>query len=72
VDPYSYRAAFTLSKLFLLDTNDPCWTVESLHLYGNDLPSPIMVYQSPNADFTTSAGNDFRLSTQVQVTPDAL
>jgi PhoPQ-activated pathogenicity-related protein len=30
-------------------SNAPYWTVESLHLYWNDLPSPKMVYQSPNA-----------------------
>ena len=49
VDPYSYRAALTMPKLLLLGTNDPYWTVDALRHYWNDLPSPKMVYQSPNA-----------------------
>lgn len=49
VDPYSYRAAFTMPKLLLLGTNDPFWTVDALRHYWNDLPDPKAVYQAPNA-----------------------
>jgi len=49
VDPYSYCAALTMPKLLLLGTNDPYWTVDALRHYWNDLPSPKMVYQAPNA-----------------------
>jgi len=49
VDPYSYRARFTMPKLLLLGTNDPYWTVDSLRHYWNDLPGPKEVYQAPNA-----------------------
>ncbi|NLF99452.1 MAG: PhoPQ-activated pathogenicity-like protein PqaA type, partial [Lentisphaerae bacterium] len=49
VDPFSYRAAFTMPKLLLLGTNDPYWTVDALRHYWNDLPGPKLVYQAPNA-----------------------
>ena len=49
VDPFSYRAAFTMPKLLLLGTNDPYWTVDALRHYWNDLPGPKVVYQAPNA-----------------------
>lgn len=49
VDPYSYRAAFTMPKLLLLGTNDPYWTVDALRHYWGDLPGPKIVYQAPNA-----------------------
>jgi PhoPQ-activated pathogenicity-related protein len=49
VDPYSYRNRYTLPKLLLLGTNDPYWTVDSLHHYWNDLPEPKLVFQTPNA-----------------------
>jgi PhoPQ-activated pathogenicity-related protein len=48
VDPYSYRARYTIPKLLLLGTNDPYWTVDSLRHYWNDLPDPKLVFQSPN------------------------
>lgn len=49
VDPFSYRAAFTMPKLLLLGTNDPYWTVDALRHYWDALPAPKLVYQSPNA-----------------------
>lgn len=48
VDPYSYRAHYTMPKLLILGTNDPYWTVDSLRHYWNDLPEPKAVYQAPN------------------------
>jgi len=48
VDPYSYRAAYTMPKLLLLGTNDPYWTVDALRHYWGDLPAPKLVYQAPN------------------------
>jgi PhoPQ-activated pathogenicity-related protein len=48
VDPYSYRARYTMPKLLLLGTNDPYWTVDSLRHYWDDLPQPKFVYQTPN------------------------
>ena len=49
VDPYSYRARYTLPKLLLLGTNDPYWTVDSLRHYWSDLPAPKLDSQTPNA-----------------------
>jgi PhoPQ-activated pathogenicity-related protein len=49
VDPYSYRARYTLPKLLLLGTNDPYWTVDSLRHYWSALPAPKLVSQTPNA-----------------------
>ncbi|MBE7501849.1 MAG: PhoPQ-activated pathogenicity-like protein PqaA type [Verrucomicrobiales bacterium] len=49
VDPYSYRARYTLPKLILLGTNDPYWTVDALRHYWCELPEPKLVSQTPNA-----------------------
>lgn len=49
VDPYSYRARYTLPKLILLGTNDPYWTVDALRHYWSELPEPKLVSQTPNA-----------------------
>ena len=48
VDPYSYRARYTLPKLLLLGTNDRYWTVDSLRHYWAELPEPKLLYQAPN------------------------
>ncbi|WP_447986996.1 PhoPQ-activated pathogenicity-related family protein [Nitrospira sp. Nam74] len=48
VDPYTYRARYTMPKLLLLGTNDPYWTVDSLRHYWDDLPDPKFVFQTPN------------------------
>ena len=48
VDPYSYRAAFTMPKLLILGTNDPYWTVDALRHYWDALPTPKLLYQTPN------------------------
>lgn len=58
VDPYSYRARYTLPKLLLLGTNDPYWTVDSLRHYWHDLPEPKLVFQTPNAGHDLAGGRD--------------
>jgi PhoPQ-activated pathogenicity-related protein len=58
VDPYSYRARYTLPKLLLLGTNDPYWVVDSLRNYWNDLPDPKLVYQTPNAGHDLGGGKE--------------
>lgn len=55
VDPYAYRALYTMPKLLLLGTNDPYWTVDSLRHYWHDLPEPKLLFQAPNAGH--GAGN---------------
>ncbi len=56
VDPYSYRRRYTLPKLILLGTNDPYWTVDALRFYWDDLPSPKIVFQTPNAGHDLGGG----------------
>jgi len=58
VDPYSYRARYTLPKLLLLGTNDPYWVVDSLRHYWNELPEPKLVYQTPNAGHDLAGGHE--------------
>jgi PhoPQ-activated pathogenicity-related protein len=56
VDPYSYRARYTMPKLLLLGSNDPYWTVDALRHYWNDLPDPKLVFQTPNAGHDLAGG----------------
>ncbi|HEX4644544.1 MAG TPA: PhoPQ-activated protein PqaA family protein [Verrucomicrobiae bacterium] len=58
VDPYSYRARYTMPKLLLLGTNDPYWTVDSLRHYWNDLPGPKLLFQTPNAGHDLNGGHE--------------
>jgi PhoPQ-activated pathogenicity-related protein len=58
VDPYSYRARYTLPKLILLGTNDPYWVVDSLRHYWNGLPEPKLVFQTPNAGHNLAGGRE--------------
>lgn len=37
VDPYSFRNELELTKLIVIGTNDPYWTVDAANLYFNDL-----------------------------------
>ncbi len=56
VDPYSYRARFTMPKLILLGTNDPYWVVDSLRHYWAELPEPKLIHQTPNAGHGLNGG----------------
>ncbi len=58
VDPYSYRARYTIPKLLLLGTNDPYWTVDSLRHYWSDLPEPKLIFQTPNAGHDLAGGKE--------------
>lgn len=48
VDPYSYRARLTQSKLIVLGTNDRYWPLNALNVYWDDLPEPKHVLYIPN------------------------
>lgn len=63
VDPYSYRARYTMPKLLLIGTNDPYWTVDSLRHYWDDLPQPKLIYQTPNAGHDLAGGRNASQST---------
>jgi PhoPQ-activated pathogenicity-related protein len=56
VDPYAYRARYTMPKLILLGTNDPYWTVDSLRHYWAELPEPKLIFQTPNAGHDLAGG----------------
>ena len=58
VDPYSYRARYTMPKLILIGTNDPYWTVDALRHYFHDLPGPKLIHQTPNAGHNLNGGAD--------------
>jgi PhoPQ-activated pathogenicity-related protein len=58
VDPYSYRARYAMPKLLLLGTNDPYWTVDSVHNYWDDLSEPKLVFQTPNAGHDLAGGRE--------------
>ena len=58
VDPYSYRARYTMPKLLLLGTDDPYWVVDSLRHYWNELPDPKLVFQTPNAGHDLAGGRE--------------
>ena len=72
VDPYSYRARYTLPKLLLLGTNDPYWVVDSLRNYWNELREPKLVYQTPNAGHDLGGGEQAKqtLATFFQMVAD--
>ena len=58
IDPYAYRARYTMPKLLLLGTNDPYWVVDSLRNYWGDLPGAKLVFQTPNAGHDLGGGKD--------------
>jgi PhoPQ-activated pathogenicity-related protein len=49
VDPWSYRARFTMPKLIVLGNNDPYWSTDALNLYWDELPGEKYISYSPNA-----------------------
>ena len=49
VDPYTYRAKFTMPKLILLGNNDRFWAPDALNLYWDDLPGQKWINYTPNA-----------------------
>jgi PhoPQ-activated pathogenicity-related protein len=49
VDPFTYKAKFTLPKLVVLGTNDPYWSTDALNLYWDGLPAQKWISYTPNA-----------------------
>jgi PhoPQ-activated pathogenicity-related protein len=56
VDPWTYRAKFTMPKLILLGNNDRYWAPDALNIYWDGLPGPKWICYTPNAghDLTVS------------------
>ena len=49
VDPWTYRAKFTLPKMVVLGTNDRYWAPDALNIYWKDLPGEKWISYTPNA-----------------------
>jgi PhoPQ-activated pathogenicity-related protein len=49
VDPYTYRAKYTMPKLILLGNNDPYWSPDALNLYWDETPGDKYISYTPNA-----------------------
>ena len=57
VDPWAYRAMFTMPKLIVNGTNDPYWTADSLNVYWYGLSGSKYVTYVPNAGHNMSGAN---------------
>jgi len=64
VDPWMYRAKFTMPKLVVLGNNDRYWTTDALNLYWDDLPGDKYLSYTPNAghDLTERTAQGTRLT----------
>lgn len=58
IDPYTYRARYTMPKLIMLGSNDPYWTVDALRFYWNDLPGQKLSHQTANAGHDLNGGKE--------------
>ena len=59
VDPYSYRAKYTMPKLIVLGNNDRYWAPDALNLYWDELPGQKWINYTPNAGHNlTTTGKD--------------
>lgn len=58
VDPFSYRANYTMPKLIMLGSNDPYWTVDALRFYWNELPGRKLIHETANAGHDLNGGRE--------------
>jgi PhoPQ-activated pathogenicity-related protein len=49
VDPYTYRAKYTMPKMILLGNNDPYWSPDALNAYWDETPGEKYISYTPNA-----------------------
>jgi PhoPQ-activated pathogenicity-related protein len=49
VDPFTYKAKFTVPKLIVLGTNDSYWSTDALNLYWDELPAQKWISYTANA-----------------------
>jgi PhoPQ-activated pathogenicity-related protein len=49
VDPWHYRARYTMPKLVVCGNNDRYWSTDAMNLYWDDLPGEKYISYTPNA-----------------------
>lgn len=49
IDPWTYRARYTMPKLIVLGNNDAYWSTDALNLYWDALPGEKYISYTPNA-----------------------
>jgi len=49
IDPWTYRARYTMPKLVVLGNNDRYWSTDALNLYWDALPGAKWINYTPNA-----------------------
>ena len=49
VDPWHYRARYTMPKLIVCGNNDRYWSTDAMNLYWDDLPGDKYISYTPNA-----------------------
>jgi PhoPQ-activated pathogenicity-related protein len=54
IDPWTYRAKFTMPKLVVLGNNDRYWAPDALNIYWDALPGAKWINYTPNAGHNLS------------------
>lgn len=54
VDPYEYRARYTMPKFVINSTGDQYFPCDSAQFYFKDLPAPKYLYYNPNTEHSLS------------------
>lgn len=55
VDPFTYRAKYTMPKLIVLGNNDRYWAPDALNIYWDQIPGPKYISYTPNAGHNLTA-----------------
>ncbi|MDF2441338.1 MAG: hypothetical protein JWN98_2322 [Abditibacteriota bacterium] len=61
IDPYTYRARYTMPKLVINGSNDRYWPLGAYNLYGSELPGPTQLFYGPNSGHSMG-GNEVRVA----------
>lgn len=56
VDPFSYRAKYTVPKMIFIGTNDEYWTADAIKHYYDKIPGKNLIHYVPNAGHDLGGG----------------